>query len=177
MKSLEDIEKLKKLEFSLEEKWPKIIATVFQYARQNHSEEKSNLYIMVMPARRSPRDLKVCPKRPKWGIRKSFFSTKESLIIGAKCAERFWNLRHQHILRTSRTNMSQEQLWFSWSCFEAEGTVQITPWAPPRPLLKVSMSPSLPVPHSWHRQNGGNSVKHSELYWQKNHYFRFWIRW
>lgn len=125
----------KKLELSLKNEWLEIITTVFHYARQNHSEEKSYLYSMVMLDRTSPRELKKSPKTSKWSIRKSFFFTKEWLITGVKCAERFWNLRHQQILRTRRTKTSQEQFGFSWPCFATQGTLQTTPWAPLRPLL------------------------------------------
>lgn len=56
---------------------------------QDAVKRKSNLYIMVMVDRGNPNELEVCPKRSKCGIKTFFFPphTKESLIIGAICAD------------------------------------------------------------------------------------------
>lgn len=90
----------KKLKISLENKRLKIM-TAFQYTRQE-SQWRKELSVHHGYARwNKPQKTKSMSKNtlmrhPKKLTFFFFLLTKELLITAAKCAERFWNLCHQH---------------------------------------------------------------------------------
>lgn len=103
----------KKLEFSPENKWLKIITTAFQYARQNHSEEKGYLHIRVMLDRTSPRGTKRTSRDLNKVSEKAFFvnywSKARREVLKSTSPAYFKNKKDKHL-----SEMVRIQLTLPW---------------------------------------------------------------